>query len=104
MGTRPKGDSRRFVRVSAGFDVRISAGRTDIGEHAVFARDISSGGLGLIIDEDPELLARCITAVHQVQLWDWIEKGMTEPVQQVADRLDKLFLEMFCINMGQGKK
>lgn len=51
---------------------------------------------GLVIDVDPHLLARCITAVHQVQLWDWVEKGMVEPVEQVADRLDRIFIQMFC--------
>lgn len=51
---------------------------------------------GLVIDVDPYVLARCITAVHQVQLWDWVEKGMVEPVEQVADRLDQVFVQMFC--------
>jgi AcrR family transcriptional regulator len=57
---------------------------------------------GLVIDEDPERLARCVTAVHQVQLWDWVEGGMTEPAEAVADRLDRLFDQMFCIDKGQG--
>jgi AcrR family transcriptional regulator len=56
---------------------------------------------GEVIDEDPERLARCITAVHQVQLWDWVENGMTEPAEQVADRLDRLFQQMFCTDKGQ---
>lgn len=59
---------------------------------------------GLVIDSDPELLARCITAVHQVQLWDWVEKGMEEPVEAVADRLDRLFLHMFCTEKGRNQK
>lgn len=59
---------------------------------------------GLVVDEDPELLARCITAVHQVQLWDWVEKGMVEPPAEVADRLDRGFLHMFCTDKGRGRE
>jgi AcrR family transcriptional regulator len=55
----------------------------------------------IVIGEDPYLLARCITAVHQVQLWDWIEKGMKEPAVKVADRMDQLFLQMFCTANAQ---
>jgi AcrR family transcriptional regulator len=56
---------------------------------------------GFVIPEDPYLLARCITAVHQVQLWNWIEQGREEPVTKVADRLDRLFLQMFCTAKAQ---
>ncbi|MCP4601252.1 MAG: TetR/AcrR family transcriptional regulator [Proteobacteria bacterium] len=59
---------------------------------------------GIVINEDPYRLARCITAVHQVQLWDWVENGMTEPVNKVADRLQQLFKQMFCTNQGQPSK
>ncbi len=59
---------------------------------------------GIVINEDPYRLARCITAVHQVQLWDWVEKGMTEPPSEVADRLQLLFKQMFCIDKGQSSK
>lgn len=60
---------------------------------------------GIIIKEDSHRLARCITAVHQVQLWDWVENGMKEPAREVADRIRKLFLQMFCIKQipGGGK-
>jgi TetR/AcrR family transcriptional regulator len=59
---------------------------------------------GIVIAEDPVLLARCITAVHQVLLWDWVEKGMQEPVNEVADRMDRLFLQMFCTNQPEEPK
>jgi AcrR family transcriptional regulator len=59
---------------------------------------------GIVIAEDPVLLARCITAVHQVLLWDWVEKGMKEPVNEVADRMDRLFLQMFCTNQPEEPK
>jgi AcrR family transcriptional regulator len=59
---------------------------------------------GIVIEEDPFLLARCVTAVHQVQLWNWVEKGMTEPIAQVADRMDRLFLQMFCTAKGRAQQ
>lgn len=51
---------------------------------------------GLVIKEDPYRLARSIIAVHQVQLWDWIENGTKEPVDQAAARIGRLFRQMFC--------
>ncbi len=56
---------------------------------------------GIVIQEDPHRLARCITAVHQVQLWDWVESGMQEPAALVADRLIDLFVKMFCTNQSE---
>jgi AcrR family transcriptional regulator len=56
---------------------------------------------GIIIKEDPHRLARCITAIHQVQLWDWVENGMKEPPRTAAERIRKLFLQMFCIKQVQ---
>ncbi len=59
---------------------------------------------GIVIQEEPHRLARSITAVHQVQLWDWVENGMTEPVPDVATRLRQLFLQMFCTDKAHDKK
>lgn len=56
---------------------------------------------GSVIPEDPHRLARCITAVHQVQLWDWVESGMTEPPAEVSARLRRLFLHMFCTDRAR---
>lgn len=56
---------------------------------------------GIVIKDDPERLARCITAVHQVQLWDWVEKGMEEPPDKVALRIRKLIIQMFCIDQPE---
>ncbi len=53
---------------------------------------------GVVIREDPYRLARCVMAIHQVQLWDWVEQGMKEAPEQVADRLRRLFVEMFCVD------
>jgi len=52
---------------------------------------------GYVIQEDPHRLGRSIMAVHQVQLWDWMENGMKESPKTVADRMHNLFLQMFCI-------
>lgn len=59
---------------------------------------------GIVIDEDPHRLARCITAVHQVQLWDWLENGRTEEPARVAARIDRLFRQMFCTGAGHGSQ
>ena len=56
---------------------------------------------GIVIEDDPERLARCITAVHQVQLWDWVEHGMEEPPEEVAPRIRKLIIQMFCVGQPQ---
>ncbi|MCP4197032.1 MAG: TetR/AcrR family transcriptional regulator [Proteobacteria bacterium] len=53
---------------------------------------------GLVIEDDPERLARCVTAIHQVQLWDWVEKGMEEPPEEVAPRIRKLIVQMLCVD------
>lgn len=52
---------------------------------------------GVVIREDPRRLGRCIMAIHQVHLWDWVEQGMTEDADQVAGRLRSLFVQMFCV-------
>ncbi len=53
---------------------------------------------GHIIIEDPERLARSITAVHQVHLQDWVDKGQSDTPAEVAARLRKLFIQMFCVD------
>ena len=52
---------------------------------------------GVVIRENPYRLARCIMAIHQVHLWDWVEQGMKEAPEQVAIRLRRLFVQMFCV-------
>jgi AcrR family transcriptional regulator len=59
---------------------------------------------GLVIEEDPERLARCITAIHQVQLWDWVENGMKEPREKVAPRIRRLIIQMLCVDKTQDQK
>lgn len=59
---------------------------------------------GLVIQEDPHRLARCVIAMQQVQLWDWVENGMKEPPRDVADRMARLFVEMFCVDKEMASK
>jgi AcrR family transcriptional regulator len=59
---------------------------------------------GLVIEDDPERLARCVTAIHQVQLWDWVEKGMEESPDEVAPRIRKLIVQMLCVDKTQDQK
>jgi len=52
---------------------------------------------GLYLDEEsPEFLARTMIAMHQVRLADWVERGMKEPVETVADAVHRQFLRTFC--------
>lgn len=53
---------------------------------------------GVVIREDPYRLARCIMAIHQIHLWDWVERGMKEAPEEVAARLRQMFIQMFCLN------
>jgi AcrR family transcriptional regulator len=56
---------------------------------------------GIVIKEDAVRLTRAIMAMHQVQLWDWVEKGMKEPPEEVAPRIRRLLVQMICIDRGQ---
>lgn len=51
---------------------------------------------GLVIRCDPARLARMIAAVQQVHLADWVDGGMVTPGAEVAERLRRLFVLMFC--------
>ncbi|MCA9771829.1 MAG: TetR/AcrR family transcriptional regulator [Myxococcales bacterium] len=45
---------------------------------------------GIVIDEDPVLLAKTATAMHQVVLSDWIASGMKAPPEAVVQRAKDL--------------
>lgn len=45
---------------------------------------------GIVIDEDPVLLAKTATAMHQVVLADWIASGMKASPDAVVDRAKDL--------------
>ena len=49
-----------------------------------------SGKPTIVIDEDPVLLAKTATAMHQVVLSDWIASGMKAPPEAVVQRAKDL--------------
>lgn len=51
---------------------------------------------GVFRDEDPSLLARMLHAMHQVRLLDWLERGMQEPPERVAGRMQEELICAFC--------
>ncbi len=61
----------------------------------LFARGIAEG---IYVDEDPELMARKMLALKQVDLMAWVEHGMEAPHEEVLDRLERQFIRAFCIH------
>ncbi len=51
---------------------------------------------GVFRDEDPNLLARLLHAMHQVRLLDWLERGMVDPPARVARRMQEELICAFC--------
>ncbi len=51
---------------------------------------------GVFRDEDPRLLSRLLHAMHQVRLLDWLERGMTEPPENVARSMQEELICAFC--------
>jgi len=45
--------------------------------------------------DDPERLARTLTAMGQVQLAVWVEQGMSEPVEELLDRMQTQLVRAF---------
>lgn len=56
---------------------------------------------GEVIECDATLLARSISALHQVHLNAWVEDGMREDPVVVRRRLAKLFVAFFCTASAQ---
>jgi AcrR family transcriptional regulator len=52
--------------------------------------------LGLFREEDPALLARMMHSMHQVRLLDWLERGMREPPEVIARRMQEELVCAFC--------
>lgn len=52
---------------------------------------------GLLVDEDPMLLAKLTTAMHQVLLAGWVEAGMKTPPEDVVARMRRLFRQAFVL-------
>lgn len=51
---------------------------------AVFRAGIAEG---VLVDDEPERLARLMIAAHQVLLVDWVESGMTAPPPVLIERM-----------------
>lgn len=51
---------------------------------------------GYLIEDDPELMVRTAIAAQQVRLGLWIERGMKEPPENVADAALKHLLRSYC--------
>jgi AcrR family transcriptional regulator len=51
---------------------------------------------GLFREEDPELCARMMHAMHQVRLLDWLDRGMVEPPEAIARRMQVELVCAFC--------
>lgn len=51
--------------------------------------------LGLLTEDDPELCARTATAMSQVRLVLWLDRGMTESPDQVAQAAMEQFVRTF---------
>ncbi|MFN7953604.1 MAG: TetR/AcrR family transcriptional regulator [bacterium] len=50
---------------------------------------------GQVIDEDPELLAKMMIAMHQVHLADWLEHGMKLSASELVERVHRHFRRTF---------
>ena len=64
---------------------------------SMLARGIDDG---VVIAEEPLLLARSLVAIQQVYLAAWVDGGMETPPHEVAARLRELFRLTFCIDRG----
>jgi TetR/AcrR family transcriptional regulator len=60
---------------------------------ALCARGIAQGAFE---EDDPERMAKTITAIHQVQLAHWVESGFHEAPEALIERLRALFRRLYC--------
>jgi AcrR family transcriptional regulator len=63
-------------------------------QRALFARGVEEG---LFHPGDPELMARMMIALQQVQLARWVETGMQRQPEELAAEMDQLVRRCFCI-------
>lgn len=68
----------------AGLDLMVAAFRAGV-------------DAGLFVDEDPNRMARTAIAMHQVRLADWVDRGMSEPIDQVSRHVKRQFIRAFCV-------
>jgi len=78
-----------------------SQGRTDAWRRGVEALTIAVTRCidgGLVVDEDPGLLARMMIAMQQVQLADWVETGMSREPDAVMEDVERLTRRAFGVH------
>lgn len=51
---------------------------------------------GILVDDDPDAMARAWLAVQQAHLGYWLEQGQRDSAAAVTERLQRLFLRAFC--------
>lgn len=73
---------------------QLSAWRNGLDFQAAVLRQAMNDGD--VIECDATLLARSISALHQVHLNAWVESGMAEDPKVVRQRLSELFVAFFC--------
>ncbi len=61
---------------------------------AAFGAGIAAG---FFVPDDPIRMARTAVAMHQVRLADWVDRGMTEPIADVAAQVKRQFVRAFCV-------
>ncbi len=52
---------------------------------------------GVFVADDPERMARTAVAMPQVRLADWVERGMTESIDEVARHVQQQFIRSVCV-------
>jgi AcrR family transcriptional regulator len=51
---------------------------------------------GVFVEEDPELLTKMVTALYQVHLADWLEKGANGEPERVIARIQRHVQNLLC--------
>jgi AcrR family transcriptional regulator len=60
---------------------------------AVIERGIAQNAF---VEADAMRMAKTLTAVYQVQLADWVERGLSEPPEELVKRLCQMFRRLYC--------
>lgn len=47
-------------------------------------------------DDRPEVMARTNLSMHQVRLADWVDRGMTDGVDEITSKVHRQFIRVFC--------
>jgi AcrR family transcriptional regulator len=68
------------------------------GEGISIPRELFARGIAeeIYVDEDPDLLARKMLALKQVELTHWVEQRMQTDPEVILERLEDQFIRAFC--------